>query len=155
MINANSDVNGYWTITNNTATIPTYSSTFNFNNNDLDASAVPTSFQIQQYDGISWNNTTVSSQLANSTAFTGEAAFGTFAVGNMILSSGIYNAVTGAMNWSLKSNWIQYEAGTISSSALSNIVTGVGTIFYNAVKSRRCYFIAINARNCIRNSFGC
>jgi hypothetical protein len=126
MINANSDVNGFWYITNTGATISNYSSTFNFNTNDVDLGAVTSSFQIEEYDGVSWNNTTVSSQGANSTAFINEAAFGGFAIGNTIQSSGLYNAVTGAMNWNNASHWIEYVSGTITCTSGNTNVTGSG-----------------------------
>ncbi|MGD0711065.1 MAG: hypothetical protein ABR968_07755 [Bacteroidales bacterium] len=129
MINASSDVIGYWDIANTSATITTYGATFNFNTNDIEGGAVPASFQIQDYNGVSWSNTTVQNQFANSTSFINQAAFGEFAIGNTVQSTGIYNAVTGAFNWNNQAHWIQCQPGTISCTIGNTTVTGTGTSF--------------------------
>ncbi|MGQ0827452.1 MAG: T9SS type A sorting domain-containing protein [Bacteroidota bacterium] len=131
-IDPNKSVNRYWTIDYSTLVITTYGATFNYSSAEVDAIADPSVFGSQRYDAISWSNLTMSG-VPTSTAAVITGASGTTSrvhiIGERFNPNGLYNAVTGAMNWNNIANWIRYRTGTITSVAGNAVVTGAGTTF--------------------------
>ncbi|MFZ6010471.1 MAG: beta strand repeat-containing protein, partial [Bacteroidota bacterium] len=105
-IEPNRSVNRYWTLTNSAITFTTYSATFNYDASDKDVLADHTNFQIKRTDGVTWGTTTIGTRTATSTQFTGEALANlpngsarSFACGELINTSGVFNRASGANNW--------------------------------------------------------
>ena len=82
-LSSSSDVNRYWTLTNNGVTCTSYSATFNFNSGDIDAGADYTQFLVSNYASSVWTSQTVGTKTSTSTQITGATLFGDFAVGDV------------------------------------------------------------------------
>lgn len=135
-------INRYWSLTNNGITFTSYSSTFSFDPTDTDPLANTSLVNIRRYNSTSWFNTTVGARTATSTQFTGEAAAslpsGTlqaFQIGETIVTSGVFNRLTGARNWNDPTTWIQNRTGSIQFTNLSPTVTGIGTLFLSELQN--------------------
>lgn len=135
-IDLNKNVNRYWTIDFNTLAVTTFNTTFNYQSSEVDAVADPTNFSAQRYDGALWSNLTISGTpnytqtvVNNSTPTTSND----YVIGERYNPYGVYNAVTGIMNWNNPLNWIKYRTGTITSVLGNNVITGGGTSFTTEV----------------------
>ncbi|MFH1320318.1 MAG: T9SS type A sorting domain-containing protein [Bacteroidota bacterium] len=133
-IEPNKSVNRYWTMT-----VPggfaftTYDAIFTFiDPGDVDGIADWNKFNVQRYDGVSWNSTTTGNRAINSTEITGEGSVVTeFAIGETVITVAVYTRVTGpANNWSNPATWIQYRTGTASFTNGLTAVTGGGTTLF-------------------------
>ncbi len=133
----NKSVNRYWTVTNNGTVFSSYDATFNYVNADKDPLFTPASAVIKRTNGIAWFATTTGTLTANSSQFTGELSANlpnnvaeSFAIGNDIVTTGIFNSQTGAgLLWNDKTTWIQNRTGNIQFTNGSTAVTGTGTDF--------------------------
>lgn len=138
-IDPNKSVNRYWTIDFVALVVTTFDPTFNYPSSEVDAGADVTAFGVQQYNAIAWSNLTVSGTPTTTTTIVTGAPYTTgptardYIIGEKFNPNGLYNAVTGAMNWNLASNWIRYRTGTISCTLGNPVVTGVGTIFTSQI----------------------
>ncbi len=114
-LDAGKDVNRYWTLGtggDTTASITSYSATFNFAPTDVDGGATPTDFKTNIYSGSAWATPT-GTATPTSASITGLTTFGTFAVGEISVSS--FNA---------------FETGTAANAIVGNIYTKLaGTAF--------------------------
>ena len=136
-IEPNKSVNRYWTITNNSTAFTSYDATFNYAAGDKDALFDFTTAQVHRTNGISWFSTTAGTRNATSTQFTGEPAANlpnntaeVFAIGNDIITTGIFNSQTGTtLNWNNQQTWILNRTGNIQFTSGSATVTGTGTNF--------------------------
>ncbi len=135
-IEPNRSVNRFWSVTNNATTFVNLSATFNFVASDLDVLADFTNFAVRRYDAINWATSTTGTRTATSTQITGEVAASLpsgaarfYQVGELINTSGTFNRLTGANNWSNPATWIQNRTGNIQFVAGSTAVTGTGTLF--------------------------
>lgn len=135
-IEPNRSVNRYWTVTNNATTFTNVTAVFNFVSSDLDPLADFTNFSVRRYDGLNWATSTVGTRTATSTQITGEAAASLpnganrfYQIGELIPTSGTANRLTGTQNWSNPATWIQNRTGTVTFTAGSAAVTGIGTLF--------------------------
>ncbi|OFX28367.1 MAG: hypothetical protein A2X08_10845 [Bacteroidetes bacterium GWA2_32_17] len=131
-IDPNKTVNRYWTIDFSTLVVATFDATFNYSAGEVDAIADPTAFGMQRYDAVNWTNLTISGiPTSTQTIITGATptTSNDYIIGERFNPNGLYNAVTGAMNWNNSSNWIRYRTGTISSTLGNPVITGGGTIF--------------------------
>lgn len=134
-VDPNKTVNRYWTIDYASLVVTTFNPTFNYPAAEVDGGADVTVFGAQQYNAVSWSTLTVSGT-PTSTSTVLSAVPGTSAptsrdyiIGERFNPNGLYNAVTGAMNWNLSSNWIRYRTGQIISTLGDPIIYGVSTIF--------------------------
>lgn len=135
-------INRYWSLTNNGITFTSYSSTFSFDPTDTDPLANTSLVNIRRYNSTSWFNTTVGARTATSTQFTGEAAAslpsGTLQVlqiGETIITTGVFNRLTGARNWNDPTTWIENKTGNAQFTNGSAIVSGSsGTLFLSELQ---------------------
>lgn len=134
-IDPNKTINRYWTIDFATLVVTTFDPTFNYPSADVDGGADVTVFGAQQYNAIAWSNLTISGiPTTTATIITGIPGTSAptardYIIGERFNPNGLYNAVTGAMNWNLASNWIRYRTGQIISTLGDPIIFGVSTIF--------------------------
>lgn len=138
-IEPNKTVNRYWSLTNSNIVFTSYSATFNFAGGipvDLDAAATPANFIIKRLNGLNWFTTTVGTRTGTSTQFIGEVAANLpnlvkqdFQIGEIIITTGIFNRLTGTINWTNRLTWIENRTGTATFTNLSTAVTGTGTLF--------------------------
>ena len=131
-------MNRFWTITNIGVTFTNYSATFNFQATDRDVLLDPLTAVIMRTNGTNWFSTTAGTRTALSSQFVTEPLANlpttvsqSFAIGNLIVTTGFFNSQTGTLNWSAPSTWIQNRAGSIQFTAGSPLVTGTGTDFVN------------------------
>lgn len=134
-IDPNKTINRFWTIDFATLVVTTFDPTFNYPDTEIDAGADVTVFGAQQYNAIAWSNLTISgTPTTTATIITGIPGSSAptardYIIGERFNPNGLYNAVTGAMNWNLASNWIRYRTGQIISTLGDPIIYGVSTIF--------------------------
>ncbi|MDA1107282.1 MAG: hypothetical protein O2845_02645 [Proteobacteria bacterium] len=93
-INPARNVNRFWTLKDPTAVFASYSATFNFDTDDLDAGTDQLEFVIRRYDppypgAGTWSNVTVDEGTITSTSIKGTGITGTgdFAIGNSTVSA--------------------------------------------------------------------
>ncbi|MFN5167994.1 MAG: T9SS type A sorting domain-containing protein [Cyclobacteriaceae bacterium] len=137
-IEPNKSANRFWTITNIGVTFTDYSATFNFQASDRDALFDPLTAVIMRTNGVNWFSTSIGTRTAVSSQFVTEASGNlpttqaqSFAIGNLIVTTGFFNSQTGALNWSSQATWIQNRPGSIQFTVGSPLVTGTGTDFVN------------------------
>ncbi len=88
-------VNRYWTLTNNgVAGFTSYSATFNFNSEDLDAGTDYDYFLVKKYLASSWSAPAIGTRSSTSTQATGITTFGDFQIGQCTVPSSA-GAITG------------------------------------------------------------
>ena len=91
---------------------------------------------MQRYDAVNWTNLTISGiPTSTQTIITGATptTSNDYIIGERFNPNGLYNAVTGAMNWNNSANWIRYRTGTITSTLGNPVITGGGTIFTSEI----------------------
>jgi hypothetical protein len=82
-LDANRNVNRYWTLTQSGGTFGTYGATFNYPATEVDTNTVPSAFSAVRWNGGAWSGSTVSgTPTTNSTAISAQSGFGDFAIGN-------------------------------------------------------------------------
>lgn len=119
-IDSTNSVNRYWTLTNGGVGLPAagYTATFNYINGspvDLDSTATPANFIVEQWNGTSWFSTNLSGACTSTQCtISGETGFGDFAIGDPL--SG-FNGVAGAFN--------TFETATPAGAILGRIYTKI------------------------------
>jgi len=125
-IDGANSVNRYWSLTNGGVGLPAagYSATFNYINGspvDMDASAIPANFIVEQWNGATWFPTTLAASCTATPAtdlcnqITGQTGFGDFAIGDPLL--GIGAGTLGAFNI--------FESTTPAGAVLGRIYTKI------------------------------
>lgn len=124
-IDANNDVNRYWTMNNSGLTIGTaISATFTFVAGDIDAGATTANFICERYDGTNWNPTTLvaanplNTQASNITLLA--AGNNDFAIGDPLSGE---TPVPGRFN--------AFETSTTASSLLGRIYTKLAGVAFS------------------------
>ena len=91
----NLDVNRYWVLTSPSGKFGSYSAGFNYPSGDLDAGANATGFGVSVLNGGVWSFASVSGiPTSNQTSISGESEFGTFVIGDTVVSPAANLAVT-------------------------------------------------------------
>ena len=88
IINGNKSVNRFWTMSNSGTTFTTFSPTFTFVAGDIDAGANTSNFLIGGYASSAWTYPTIGTRTATTTAASGVAAFGDFAIAECATAAG-------------------------------------------------------------------
>jgi hypothetical protein len=146
-INTNQAVNRFWTVTNSSGSFGTYSATFNYPTNDVDAGAVPAQFAVQEWNGSVWLSATVSgTPTTTSTVISGQSGFGTFVIGEPAPLNMVWSGGAGANQaWSNGTNWLAslaprsvdnvffFDTGGVST--VSNVNNVVDAAFGGTVNS--------------------
>jgi hypothetical protein len=82
-ISTDKSVNRFWTLTNSGVVFTDCAATFNFVTTDIDAGASTSSFDVELYNGSSWDTLVTASPNATNIQATGITTFGDFAVGEI------------------------------------------------------------------------
>jgi hypothetical protein len=82
-INPTKSVNRFWTLTNSGIAFTHYSTTLNFKTTDVDAGANTSSFDVELYNGSSWQLPVTASPATTSIRADSVTAFGDFAIGEI------------------------------------------------------------------------
>ena len=82
-INASKSLNRYWILSNSGIAFTTFAATFNYLSADVDAGAVPTSFDLESNNGSSWITPVTTLRNATNIKATGLTAFGDYAAGDI------------------------------------------------------------------------
>ncbi len=131
-IDPNKTVNVHWKIPVNTITSSgSFNLTFQYPSTLVDIEAFPDEFQIGKYNVPDFTlivPTPIPSYTSTSVLSLPDI-IGDYIIGNKYNPDFMYNAATGTIYWSDKSNWIKYRTGVISCNTSSNIVTGISTKF--------------------------
>ena len=127
-INAQKNVNRYWTLANEGIAFTGASVIFNWIASDQDAGIVPTNMKVAQYTGA-WSFTAVNNITATSVQATGFSSFGDFVIGEGCVPG----TWTGTVNtdWNLPANW---QCGNLPDGA-TNVVIPSGLPAYPVISS--------------------
>lgn len=82
-INATKSLNRYWSLSNSGIAFTTFAATFNYVSADVDAGAIPTSFDLESTNGSSWVTPVTTVRNATNIKATGLTAFGDYAAGEI------------------------------------------------------------------------
>jgi len=95
-LNASRSVNRHYTLTNSgtSLAISTAAATFNFVPGDVDSGANTAAFVVRRFSGGAWTATTTGTRTATSTAITGLAGLGDFAIGEQAIDNYLVIATT-------------------------------------------------------------
>lgn len=133
-IDPNKTVQHYWEMINSVGSpisFSTYTATFNYAGENQ--AGVTDDYFVQRYNSGVWTDvvSVVPTPTTTSTTITTETILDrAFQIGVKYDPSVTYTAFTGTASWNVSSTWAQNRTGTISTSSLSNIVTGTASIFW-------------------------
>jgi hypothetical protein len=86
-LNANRDVNRYWTLGNSGTAFSSYDAKFNFLSTDLDLDADPSSFVVHKADSTAWKIPNIGVRTSTSTQALDMTSFSDFCVGEILFDT--------------------------------------------------------------------
>ncbi len=132
------NVSRYWTLKNLNITFTTYSITANFVSTDVAPAANTANFFLRMYLGGLWSGPTTTARTSSSTQAVGLAAFGDYAVGDL-LGYFRWTGLGGNPYWNTPNNWSLNAVPTTA----NDVVLDTAAVIYN-ISADSCRSLTIS-----------